>query len=161
EWTQAGLLDGIGFAVETRTASSDGEWELATEFLPGMLQAENSAHFVTDLIDQVPGRFVSIRIVAIRHALDPIDPCSKLRTRIFSERSNEITACAIGELRPPTNFVAQKIARRTVKLSWKNRDLYDWIEIRRVGPNSFDRLKCLGTDERFIDVVDDASDSEA
>ncbi|GLR77736.1 hypothetical protein GCM10007856_04040 [Azospirillum oryzae] len=155
EWTQGGPLDDLGFVVEVSDGAGNDGWRLVADYLPGMLAAEENARFVAELVDQVPGKPTQFRVVAVRHALDPADPWGLARTRIRGLESNEVTAMALGELRPPTDLAARYLGDGAIELTWRNRDEYRWIEVRRRAPGAygFTRSRCDGDRQRFSDAL--------
>jgi len=145
-WTQPGDLSDLGFAVEARTtrpASDDVEtgWAVVAEYLPGMIQPGAGASFEATLVDLAPGVRWQIRVKAIRHALDPIDPLAKLRRRIEGRPSNIQHAMTRGQLRPPSAVSARKTVSGGVEIRWQSEDAYEALElqVRKPGATGFER----------------------
>lgn len=147
QWTQAGDLAGLGFRIDVRIAPegvSDPEqgWRIFADYLPSMLKPARGALFEAELIDLAPGTSWQVRLCAVRHALDPIDPLARITRRIDGYVSNIQTGLTKGELRPPADLVARQASAGSVALSWFNPDPYAALElqIRKPGARSFERV---------------------
>ncbi|MBB3472779.1 hypothetical protein [Sphingomonas sp. BK345] len=147
QWTQAGDLTGLGFRIDVRiapegAADSEQGWRTVADYLPSMLKPARGALFETELIDLAPGTLWQVRLCAVRHALDPIDPLARITRRVDGYVSNFQTGLTTGELRPPANLVARRASTGSVALSWSNPDPYAALElqIRKPGARNFERI---------------------
>lgn len=88
--------------------------------------------------DRVPGKLFNYEVVAVREALDPIDPTAVARRDIVSASSLTLSAAALasGPLLPPANGAAEATGTG-VKLTWQLADHYDAIEVRRRSQGRF------------------------
>ncbi|WP_064713572.1 hypothetical protein [Rhizobium bangladeshense] len=154
-WTQAGAPAGIGFAVELRDVAlvgeGEGRWEHVVDFLPNGIAADPAGRFTATVGRRSPGRWQEIRIIPVRHALDPDDPRAILTRRIEGEPSNVMRARANGDLRAPANLRASVTHEGRVVLNWRNEDEYQQLELRRRAPDSsgFERRLVGGDTETF------------
>jgi len=143
-WSQAGPPDGIGFEIEQRRwmpdSTADAGWTRVADYLPGTLLAGFGSQFGVTLIGQVPGVVSELRVTAVRHAPDPIDPRRRLLRRIRGPASRTGRAAAGGELRAPERLTAH-VANGYLQLRWRNTDPYDALEVqlRRPGGVGFVR----------------------
>ena len=143
EWSQAGPMDGVGFVVRIqnpapRDPSESVDWQTFAEYAPGALMPVQASTYRIELHDQVPGRPVKVDVTAVRHAPDPIDKSGRLRRRIESVPSEQLTATALGSLRPPTGLMAAVDAdRKGVRLTWVNGDSYQALEVRVREPGRY------------------------
>lgn len=144
-WTQPGPLVGIGFQIETRAANgiqaADENWVTIAEYLPATLVAQAGTSFLVSLDRQRPGELREFRVLAVRHALDPIDPRMRRTREIRSRPSNILATRATGTLQAPAGLSVVEIKSdahtRIVELRWSNRDAYDGIELRRRAPDRY------------------------
>ncbi|NEI59451.1 hypothetical protein GR200_30955 [Rhizobium leguminosarum] len=154
-WTQAGAPAGIGFAVELRHVASDsgaeGRWERVVDFLPNGIGADPAGRFTAAVGRRPPGRWQEVRIIPVRHALDPDDPRAILTRRIEGEPSNVMRGRANGDLRAPAELRASVSHEGRVVLNWRNEDEYEQLELRRRAPDStgFARRLVGGDTETF------------
>lgn len=138
EWTQAGPLDGVRFDVFFRDASNaDAAWALAGRVAIGSTPTE-AGRFRFLHLERPPGKKFAYYAVAVREALDPIDPAAVAKRDIGSGRSNEKTGSAIsaGPLAAPVSLMAS-LSTQGVTLTWDNRDWYEKIEVRRKLASSY------------------------
>lgn len=154
-WTQPGPLEGIGFALQARDIVADAHpdegWSAVADLLPGTLAPDGTGRFATQLADRPPGRWQELRIVPIRHVLDPDDPRAIRIRRIEGRPSNLMRARANGALREPKSLRASVSSSGWVSLHWRNDDAYDEIELRRRAPgrSGYERRRLAGDSEQF------------
>lgn len=154
-WTQPGPLEGIGFELQARDIVTDTHpdegWSTIADLLPGALASDAAGRFETQVADRPPGRWQEVRIVPVRHALDPDDPRAVRLRRIEGRPSNLMRARANGTLRAPEGLRAIVSSTGWVSLSWRNGDTYDEIELRRRAPgrSGYERRRISGDAEHF------------
>lgn len=154
-WTQPGPLEGIGFTLQARDivedAHPDAGWIAIAELLPNTLAPDATGRFELQLTNRPPGRWQELRIVPVRHALDPEDPRAVRIRRIDGRPSNLMRARANGMLRAPEGLRATVSPTGLVILRWRNRDTYDKIELRRRAPSrsGYERRDISGDIEEF------------
>jgi hypothetical protein len=160
QWTQGGTLRGIGFLVETRrqgrTAPTQRDWTPVAEFLPGMLAPEGDNRFRARINGLPTGPRLDLRVSAVRHALDPIDPLARLTRRIVGYPSAPLAAVALGALRPPRDLTAVAQGGTAVNLRWTNAEDYEALEVRRRPPGAwgFRRQQVAHNAETFSETLD-------
>jgi len=136
EWTQSGPLDGVRFDVFFRD-SVDTPWSLAGRVTAGSSPGA-AGRFRFLHLERPPGKTFLYSVVAVREALDPIDPAATLKRDVESARSNEKAGSAISAapLAAPVSLAAA-LSTDGVELTWDNRDSYEAIEVRRKAPNHY------------------------
>ncbi len=154
EWSQTGPLHGLRFEVERRRPD-EPRWSLV-QAVPASA-ATSPGRWAVLHEDVAPGSPHLYRVVAIREALDPIDPFGASTRPIASIPSSEKTGLAAGELRPPEDLSATvDVTTGSVTLTWSNRDDYTEVEIRRRGAQRFGFAR-LGRVSRDSEVFVDES----
>lgn len=154
-WTQPGPLEGIGFALQARDivedAHPDEGWSAIADLLPDALAPDAAGRFEIQVTNRPPGRWQELRIVPVRHALDPNDPRAVRLRRIEGRPSNLMRARANGTLREPEGLRAIVSSTGWVSLRWRNGDTYDEIELRRRAPglSGYERRRIPGDAEQF------------
>ncbi|WP_437878144.1 hypothetical protein [Sorangium sp. So ce513] len=145
EWAQAALDPDIRFDVQVREA---GGAFVAAGILPrGTAPIAGRFRFVHG--GRVPGRRYEYRVVAVREALDPVDPSATLRRDVRSLPSVTRAGVAVSAapLAPPAGLSATVDgATGAIQLAWTNADSYDAILIYRRAPGrfGFERIAALG-----------------
>lgn len=139
EWTQPALAADLRFEIEARQAGvGDARFEPVTSIPAGTPPTGGRFRFVH--ADQVPGRKVEYRVIAVREALDPIDPAGNTRRDIRSAPSAARVGVAISAapLAAPAGLAGVHDAGAgAVRLSWSNDDTYQSIAVYRRAPSRF------------------------
>jgi hypothetical protein len=164
EWIQPGPHDGIGFAIETRPLGqmdADTGWKRRVDHVPGAILPDARGRFRSIVPDLKPGQWLEVRVLALRHALDPIDPRAKA-VRVIEGRPSHITrGRAEGTLNPPQDLrISIDQTTATATLTWTNTDIYDRIELRRKSPAQWGFERRLIAGDARICIDDRPLDAE-
>jgi len=138
EWTEAGSLTDVRFEVWFRPSADEAaEPELAGVVAAGTTPGPGR-HYRFVHTGRPPGRMATYHVIAVREALDPIDPAAVSRRDIASFKSQALNAAALrtGPLAGPGGVEALLDAPG-VELRWTTEDDYEAIEIRRRDPGQF------------------------
>jgi hypothetical protein len=137
EWTQGADLGDVRFDVWFRPATAASAAFVLAGSVPRNAPAGAGGAFRFLHRDRPPARPFEYRVVAVREALDPIDPAAVARRDIASAPSAARVGTAISStpLAAPVLLTAVlDVLGNRVTLSWGVRDFYDRIEIRRKAP---------------------------
>lgn len=137
EWTLAGDRDRVRFDIE---ASMEGQtWTALASVPPGTSPNDpDTLRYRYTLQDVAPGLRRMYRVVAIREALDPIDPAGVATRDIRGVPSQGLWGAAIGNIIGPTALAAAWNAiEQRVEITWSNPETYQAIELRRKSESSF------------------------
>lgn len=154
-WTQPGPFEGVGFSLQARDIVTDAHpeegWSSIADLLPGAVAPDAAGRFETKVAARPPGRWQELRVVPVRHALDPDDPRAVRIRRIEGWPSNLMRARANGALRAPEGLRATVSSTGWVNLRWRNGDAYDEIELRRRAPgrSGYERRRISGDAVQF------------
>ena len=157
EWIQPGPHEGIGFAIETRPLGeidADAGWKRRVDHLPGAILPDARRRFRSVVPDLKPGQWLEVRVRALRHALDPIDPRAKAVRVIEGRPSQVMRGRADGALTAPRDLkVSVDQSTQTATLTWANADAYERIEIRRKSPARWgaERVPVAGDAKIWLD----------
>lgn len=138
EWTEAGSLTDVRFEVWFRSSADEAaEPELAGVVAAGTTPGPGRRYRFVHT-GRPPGRMFTYHVIAVREALDPIDPAAVRRRDIASFQSQALGAAALrtGPLAGPAG-VAALLDAPGVELRWTTEDDYEAIEIRRRDPGQF------------------------
>ena len=132
EWTQAGPVDGVRFDVFFREAGSSASFAKAGSLPAGTTPGTAGRYHFLHL-ERTPGKEYEYRVVAVREALDPIDPAAAAKRDIAGPPSAVRTGSAISRapLALPVSLAAKLSGATAVELTWQNRDGYESIEVWR------------------------------
>jgi hypothetical protein len=148
EWTMAGPTDRVRFDIQCRPADASpaAPYELAGSVPAGTLPGPGSRYRFLHR-EKPPGKPFSYQIVAVREALDPIDPTGTMTRDILSAPSSVQTGVAVSAvpLAAPVALAATVLSSSDeVSLTWSNRDFYETIQVRRKKADRF-RYELVGT----------------
>ena len=133
EWTFAGPRDGVRFDVFAREATAD-DLPSPAGSVPKSTAPDTTGRYRWIHEGRTPGRRYSYQIVAVREALDPIDPAAVLTRDIAGPPSAEVTGTAIsyGPLLAPSGVIATPDSGGGhVTIAWTNNDAYESVEVWR------------------------------
>jgi hypothetical protein len=140
EWTQGADLGDVRFEIYARPAGTpEGIFELAGTVARNSA-AGPGASFRFLHRDRPPGKPFEYQVVAVREALDPIDPAAVQRRDIASLPSAPRIGAAISSnpLAAPVSLAGSfDTAAGRVNLTWSVRDFYERIEVRRKSPERY------------------------
>ncbi|MEO8667476.1 MAG: hypothetical protein ABI399_03105 [Bauldia sp.] len=138
EWTEAGSLADVRFEVWFRDATGDAAAPELAGTVPAGTTPGPGRRFRFVHAGRPPGRMATYYVVAVREALDPIDPAAASRRDIASFASQKLSAAGLrtGPLAAPGGVEASLDASG-VELRWTTEDDYEAIEIRRRDPGQF------------------------
>jgi hypothetical protein len=138
EWTQAALNGDIRFEVEVREAGGGRTFTSAGVVARGAAPIGGRFRFVHP--DRVPGRRYEYRVIAVREALDPVDPSAAARRSIRSLPSAARIGVAVSATPPDPPFGVTALWDATtgsVRLAWSNAEAYDALLLYRRAPGRF------------------------
>lgn len=137
-WTAAGLDKDFGFVIEVRDLETApgklSRWQRLLDLLPGSIAPDATGRLSVQVGNRPPGRWQELRILAVRHALDPDDPRAIMTRRIEGEPSNVLRVRAEGDLRPVQDLRVSISANGRAELRWRNSDRYEGLELRARPP---------------------------
>jgi hypothetical protein len=138
DWTQAGPVDGVRFDVLFREAGSTPSFAKAGS-LPAGTAPGTAGRYRFLHLERTPGKEYEYRVVAVREALDPIDPAAATKRDVAGPPSAARSGSAISRapLDPPVSLAAKLTGAADVELTWQNRDSYESIEIWRRADSDF------------------------
>ena len=136
EWTQSGSGADMRFAVEALDPATS-RWQNMAIVPRGTLPQPGPERLFRAVLDGLaPGRRLSLRVTAIREALDPIDPFGQLRRDIRGLPSESRAGTPLGSLTAPAKLTALLSGMgpaAQVVLRWSNPSPYEKIEVLRRG----------------------------
>lgn len=144
EWTFSGPADGVRFDVYSRIAGGSDPFLFAGS-VPKNTAPDPTGRFRWLVSGRIPGRRYACQIVAVREALDPIDPAAAVTRDIAGLPSVEVTGVAIsyGPLLGPSSITAALGATPgSVAIAWTNNDSYESIEVWRRSATSILYVRC-------------------
>ncbi|QTL03932.1 hypothetical protein J5J86_00700 [Aquabacter sp. L1I39] len=137
-WTVAGHDKDFGFVIEVRDLETApgkvSRWQRLLDLLPGSIEPDATGRLSVRVGNRPPGRWQELRILSVRHALDPDDPRAILTRRIEGEPSNVLRVRADGDLRPVQDLRVSISANGRAELHWRNSDRYEGLELRARPP---------------------------
>jgi len=139
-WSYLGDVSDIHFDLQSRPIEHEGNsedgWLVVDTIRPGAITPEPGQIFRKVIENRTPGLQCDWRIIAIRTALDPLDPLFKRMHEIRSIPSNSRRLSALGALSAPSwvRIDRSHEANGKISLFWSTTDTYRSLELRVRGP---------------------------